>query len=251
MTSTVLSERKNGVRILTLNRPERLNAISVDLVEDLCAALSDALADQTSRVILFKGAGRAFCSGDDLKDFGNQSGSEAAARRFLTNLQDVSRLIVLGEKVVIGAVHGWAVGGGFEWLVNCDIVLMADGTRCFFPETQFGMVVTGGVTALLPRVVGEQRARALMLSGERIDAGKAHSLGLAWRVMPEDRLFSEAQSYAERLSEMPARGLTDTKRLSRRIDREAFETALKLEAEAVLEAFLDPSTASRMVKTKE
>ena len=96
-----------------------------------------------------------------------------------------------------------------------------------------------------------RRTRALMLSGERIDAGKAHSLGLAWRVMPEDRLFSEAQSYAERLSEMPARGLTDTKRLSRRIDREAFETALKLEAEAVLEAFLDPSTASRMVKTKE
>jgi hypothetical protein len=70
-------------------------------------------------------------------------------------------------------------------------------------------------------------------------------------VVPEDRLFSEAQSFAERLSEMPARGLVDTKRLSRRIDHEAFETALKLEAEAVLKAFLDPSTAPRMVKTKE
>jgi enoyl-CoA hydratase/carnithine racemase len=251
MPSTVLSKQANGVRTLVLNRPERLNAISVDLVEDLCVALSEALADQSSRVILLRGAGRAFCSGDDLKDFGNQSRSEAVARKFLKDLQEVSRLIVLGEKVVIGAVHGWAVGGGFEWLVNCDIVFMAEGARCFFPETQFGMVVTGGVTALLPRMVGEQRARALMLSGERIDAARAYALGLAWRVVPEDRLFSEAQNFAERLSEMPARGLADTKRLSRRIDREAFETALKLEAEAVLEAFLDPGTAQRMVKTKE
>jgi enoyl-CoA hydratase/carnithine racemase len=251
MTSTVLSEQTNGVRTLTLNRPERLNAISVDLVEDLCAALSEALADKSSRVIVLRGSGRAFCSGDDLKDFGNQARSRPAARKFLNKLQDVSRLIVLGEKVVIGAVHGWAVGGGFEWLVNCDIVFMAEGTRCFFPETQFGMVVTGGVTALLPRIVGEQCARALMLSGERIDAARAHALGLAWRVLPEERLFLEVKSFAERLSEMPVRGLADTKRLSRRIDREAFEAALKSEADAVLEAFLDPGTAPRMVKTKE
>ena len=251
MTSTVLSEQFNGVRTLTLNRPDRLNAISVGLVEDLCVALSDALADQSTRIIVLRGAGRAFCSGDDLKDFGNQSRSDAAARKFLENLQEVSRLIVLGEKVVIGAVHGWAVGGGFEWLVNCDVVFMAEGTRCFFPETQFGMVVTGGVTALLPRIVGEQRARALMLSGERIDSTRAHAMGLAWRVVPEHKLFHEVQSFAERLAEMPKRGLADTKRLSRLIDREAFEFALKLEAEAVLEAFLDPQTAPRMVKTKE
>lgn len=249
--TTVLSEGRNGVRTLTLNRPERLNAISVDLVEDLCVALSDALADQPTRIIILRGAGRAFCSGDDLKDFGNQSRSETVARKFLEDLQEVSRLIVLGEKVVIGAVHGWAVGGGFEWLVNCDVVFMAEGTRCFFPETQFGMVVTGGVTALLPRIVGEQRARALMLSGERIDAATAHAIGLAWRLVPEDKLFDEAQSFAERLSEMPTRGLTDTKRLSRGIDREAFARALTLEAEAVLGAFLDPGTAPRMVKTKE
>jgi len=251
MTSTVLSEQANGVCTLTLNRPDRLNAISVGLVEDLCVALSDALADQSTRIIVLRGAGRAFCSGDDLKDFGNQSRSDAAARKFLEKLQNVSRLIVLGEKIVIGAVHGWAVGGGFEWLVNCDIVFMAEGTRCFFPETQFGMVVTGGVTALLPRIVGEQRALALMLSGERVDATRAHAMGLAWRVIPEDRLFEEAQSFAKRLAEMPKRGLADTKRLSRRIDREAFEAALKLEEKAVLEAFLDPQTASRMVKTKE
>ena len=249
MTTTVLSETKNGVHTLILNRPDRLNAINANLVRDLCAALTKALGDASTRVIMLRGAGRAFCSGDDLTDFPNQSRTRDIADRFLRELQEVSRLMVLGEKVVVGAVHGWAVGGGFEWLVNCDVVLMAEGTRCFFPETQFGMVVTGGVTALLPRIVGAQRALALMLSGERIDAALALAMGLAWKLVPEADLFQEAQTFCERMSEFPARGLKDSKRLVRRIDKADFEEALKLEAEAVLAAFLDPETGPRMVKT--
>jgi enoyl-CoA hydratase/carnithine racemase len=251
MTVTVLTELKNGVRTVIMNRPHRLNAISTDLVRDLGAALAEANADASTRVILLRGAGRAFCSGDDLSEFRDQARTEAVARHFLRDLQEVSRQIVLGDKVVIGAVHGWAVGGGFEWLVNCDVVLMAEGTRCFFPETRFGMVSTGGATALLPRIVGQQSARALMLSGERIDASRAHELGLAWRVLPEASLFQEAQAFAERLSAMPARGLRDAKRLTARIDRNAFEEAIALETEAVLAAFLDPETAPLMVKTSD
>jgi enoyl-CoA hydratase/carnithine racemase len=249
MTGTVLTERKNGVCHIVLNRPDRLNAISADLVRELRVVLSDAMSDSSTYVVLFRGVGRAFCSGDDLTDFPNQSRNREAATRFLGDLQEVSRLIVLGEKVVVGAVHGWAVGGGFEWLVNCDVVFTAEGTRCFFPETRFGMVVTGGVTALLPRVVGTQRALALMLSGERIDAKSAHAMGLAWKVVPEEQLLAEAQSFCEQLSSFPRRGLQDTKRLVRLIDKAAFEDALKQEAEAVLTAFLDPETAPRMVKT--
>ena len=251
MSATVLTELKNGVRTLVLNRPHRLNAINADLVRDLGAALAHAHADAATRVVVLRGAGRAFCSGDDLVEFGEQARSEAAARRFLRDLQEVSRLIVLGEKVVVGAVHGWAVGGGFEWLTNCDIVLMAEGTRCFFPETRFGMVVTGGATTLLARIVGRQRARALILSGERIDAASAQAMGLVWRVLPEARLFDEAQALAERLGAMPARGLRDAKLLTGQIDRAAFEEALAREAEVVLAAFLDPETASRMVKTSD
>jgi enoyl-CoA hydratase/carnithine racemase len=251
VTTTVLSELKNGVRTLVLNRPDRLNAINADLVRDLAAALAHANSDDETRIILLRGAGRAFCSGDDLVEFPKQAQSEAAARQFLCDLQEVSRLIVLGEKIVVGAVHSWAVGGGFEWTVNCDVVLMAEGTRCFFPETRFGMVVTGGVTALLPRIVGQQRARALILSGEQIDASRAHAIGLAWRVVPEAALFNEAQTFAERLSAMPARGLRDTKRLTSRIDRIAFEEAMAREIEAVLHAFLDPATAPRMVKVSD
>jgi enoyl-CoA hydratase/carnithine racemase len=249
MTALVLSEKTNGVCHIILNRPDRLNAISVDLVRELLIVLSDAVGDPSTRVILFRGAGRAFCSGDDLTDFSNQSRSRETASRFLNNLQEVSRLVVLGEKVVVGAIHGWAAGGGFEWLVNCDVVFMAEGTRCFFPETRFGMVVTGGVTALLPRIIGQQRALALMLSGQRIDATLALEMGLAWKLVPEPELLAEAQSFCERISEYPSRGLRDTKRLARRIDKSAFEEALTQEAEAVLAAFIDPETGPRMVKT--
>jgi len=112
----VLSQRKDGIAILTLNRPERLNAINDALVQALRRALSAALADAESRVILLTGAGRAFCSGDDLEDFPAQSRTGDVARRYLNDLQDVTRLMVMGEKMVVGAVHGWAVGGRSEYV---------------------------------------------------------------------------------------------------------------------------------------
>lgn len=251
MTATVRSETRDGVCTVTLDRPHRLNAINAELVRDLGAALDAAMADAATRVVVLRGAGRAFCSGDDLVEFPDQTRSEPVARAFLAGLQRVSRLIVLGDKPVIGAVHGWAAGGGFEWLINCDIVLMAEGTRCFLPETRFGMVVTGGVSALLPRIVGQQNARAIMLSGERIDAARALALGLAWRVVPEAALMDEAWILARRLAGFPPRGLRDAKRLMGRLDRAQFEEALELELEAVLAVFLDPATPSRVVKTPD
>lgn len=251
MTATVRSETQDGVCVVTLDRPHRLNAINGVLVRELGAALEAAMADAATRVVMLRGAGRAFCSGDDLVDFPDQTRSEGVARAFLDDLQRVSRLIVLGAKPVIGAVHGWAVGGGFEWLINCDIVVMAEGTRCFVPETRFGMTVTGGVTALLPRIVGQQNARALVLAGARIDAERALALGLAWRVVPEAALLDEALALARRLASFPSRGLGDSKRLMGRLDRAAFEAALEEEKEAVLAAFLDPATAPRMVKTPD
>ena len=111
MNDLVLSQRKDGIAILTLNRPERLNAINDALVQALRRALAAALADAECSVILLTGAGRAFCSGDDLEDFPAQSRNEDIARRYLEDLQDVTRLMIMGEKMVVGAVHGWAVGG--------------------------------------------------------------------------------------------------------------------------------------------
>ena len=185
MNDLVLSQRKDGIAILTLNRPERLNAINDALVQALRRALSAALADAEIRVILLTGAGRAFCSGDDLEDFPAQSRTEDIARRYLDDLQDVTRLMVMGEKMVVGAVHGWAVGGGLEWAIDCDLLLLAEGTRLCFPEVKWGMIPTGGITQILPRKIGLSRAQQLILFGEVIEAKAALDMGLAWRTVRE------------------------------------------------------------------
>ena len=242
--TTVLSSVENAVCTLTLNRPDRLNAINAAMIAELNAALADANADDAVRAIVLRGAGRAFCSGDDLKEFDQQSGDEAVARRYIEDLQEVTRRIVHGDKIVVGAVHGWAAGGGFEWAIDCDLLLMAEGTRCFFPETGWGMLVTGGVTALLPRIIGAQRARALILLGEKIDAHEALAMGLAWRVVPEDTLFDEAQALAERIAALPAQAVRDVKRILDHACTATVEQAMALETEAVVRSFTDPETAA-------
>ena len=251
MSGTVLSSLTNRVRTITLNRPQRLNAINRDLIADLHDTLMDAHTDPQTRVIVLRGAGRAFCSGDDLIDFPESAASEPVARRYVEDLQEITRLIVFQEKLVIGAVHGWAAGGGFEWMIDCDIVLMAEGARCFFPETGLGMVVTGAATALLPRIVGLQRARALIVLGEKIDATEALETGLAWRVYPEENLFDEAQALAERVAALPERGVRDTKRLLNRSEILSIEKALQLETDAVVPAFIDPESAARVAAFKQ
>ena len=180
MAGTVLSGFTDGVATLTLNRPERLNALNATLLADLCAALDAALADDAVGALVLRGAGRAFCSGDDLKDIENQTAGEAETRAFIEAIQDVSRRLVLGDKVVVGAIHGWAVGGGLEWAINCDLAVFAESTKCFFPEIRWGMFPTGGVTAILPRIVGLAKTRELMLLGETFSAAEAHEMGLAW-----------------------------------------------------------------------
>lgn len=245
MSATVETRTEAGIAEVTLNRPERLNAINDALLGDLAAALEAANADEAVAVILLSGAGRAFCAGDDLKEFDSQARGPAEARAYLERIQDITRLLVLGDKIVVGAVHGWAVGGGFEWLLDCDLAVMAEGTRCFFPEAQLGLFVTGGASHLLPRLVGLPKAKELVLLGEKVDASQALALGLANWVVPEDECLAKAREIAKRLAALPARPRRQAKRLFRQAPQLALEQALTLETEACLEGFLDPETARR------
>lgn len=248
MSGTVLVEDvAEGVRQLTLNRPHRLNAIVAELLDDLLAALGAAESDPAVRAIMLTGAGRAFCSGDDLKEFAAQS-SAGTARAFAERLQDVTRALIFGEKPVIGAIRGWAVGGGLEWVVNCDLAIAAEGTRFFFPETSHGMFVTGGASVLLPRMVGLARARALIMLGERFDAAEAQRLGLIWKVVPEAELAAEALTTASRIAALPQGPVRALKHALARIGREEIEACLTLETEAAVAGFLDPETARRVAR---
>jgi len=247
MTGTVLSEDAGGaVRLITLNRPHRLNAIVPELLNDLIGTLDAANRDPAVRAILITGAGRAFCSGDDLREFAAQSKDEVSTRAYIERIQDVTRAMVLGEKPVIGAIRGWAVGGGLEWTINCDFALAAEGTRFFFPEVSLGVFVTGGVTELLPRLVGLQRARELIMLGERFEATKAFEWGLIWKVVPDQDLMPKALALARRIAALPPGPVRALKRILADSAGSGLNAAMAAETEATVHGFLDPETAKRV-----
>ena len=247
MSGTVLSEDvEEGLRLITLNRPHRLNAIVPELLEDLIQALDAANQAPATRAILLTGAGRAFCAGDDLKEFASQAGDEASTRAYIERIQDVTRAMMLGDKPVIGAIRGWAVGGGLEWVINCDFAIAAEGTRFFFPEISLGVFVTGGVTELLPRLVGLQRAREMIMLGERFDAAQAQAWGLIRQVVSDDALIPEALALARRIAALPAERVRDLRRIFARRAGGGLDASMAAETEATVRGFLDPETAKRV-----
>ncbi len=244
MSDPVVGEVADGIRTITLNRPERLNAMNEALVVATAEALAAASRDPETRVVILTGAGRAFCAGDDLKE--RQPATEAEARRSIENIQQVTREIVFSDKIVIGAINGWAVGGGMEWAINCDLSIWAESAHGFFPEMEWGAFVTGGVTAILPHLVGLAKAKEMILLGERYPASALHEMGLAWRVVPDDRLIEEARAVAAKVAALPPRAVTDFKRV---IGKAAFGDiagAQALETEATVRSFLDPNTIERI-----
>lgn len=242
---TVLSECADGVRTITLNRPECLNAMNRQLLADVASAFRDANADEATRVILFTGAGRAFCAGDD-RDAHRHPENEAEARELVGAIQQVTREMVFGERPVVGAIHGWAAGGGFEWAINCDFSVWAQSARAFFPEMSLNLFVTGAVTSLLPAMVGLVKAREMLLLGERYGAAELEALGIAWRVVDDDRLLDESRVLALRLADLPPRAVADMKRVLNLCAQADIERALELETDATVAGFLDPETTRRL-----
>lgn len=247
MAGTVLTETlEGGVRKISLNRPERLNAIVPALLDDLVAALTEADRDDGVRAIVLTGEGRAFCSGDDLKEFASQVSDEAGTTAYVERIQEVTRAMVLGDTPVVGAIRGWAVGGGLEWVINCDFAIAAEETRFFFPEVSWGLFVTGGVTELLPRLVGLQRARDLILFGEKFDARQAREWGLVREVVADEALLPTAAALAARIAALPPGPVRDLRRILARRHGAGLAAAMAAETAATVRGFLDPATAERI-----
>ena len=244
---TVLSHLvEDGVRRIALNRPERLNAMNPTLIRDLTRAFDDANTCPDTRAIILTGEGRAFCAGDDRQDHSHPE-SEAEARALVELIQAATRAICLGPKPVVGAINGWAVGGGFEWAINCDFPIWAESAKGFFPEVSLNLFVTGAVTTLLPSLVGVQKAREMMMFGEHYGAAALRELGVAWRVVPDDALAAEAVTVARRLAALPQLSVRAMKRVLLAAGLPDFHRALALETEATVAGFLDPET-TRLLK---
>lgn len=229
---TVEAAESAAVLSIHLNRPQRLNAVNAELVEDLLAALERAKHPDV-RAVLLAGRGRAFCAGHDLKEDLSGESHEDASRR-LDRLQDVTRAIRALDVPVVAAVHGHAVGAGAEFAFACDLVVAAEGTRFRLPEVSLGLSVTNGATRLLPALVGPMRAKALVMLGEPLEAEEAHRLGLVNSVVPAADLAGTARSLTERLAAQPAVALALAKHaLNEGLDTDV-PTALHREAEHAL-----------------
>lgn len=244
---TVLSEVDDrGVRTITLNRPDRLNAMNRQLIDDLARAVDDANADDATTVIVLTGAGRAFCAGDDRRDHVHPA-DEAEARDLVDAIQRATHALVFGAKPVVGAINGWAVGGGFEWAINCDFPIWAESARGFFPEVSLNLFVTGAVTSLLPALVGLNTAREMLFLGERYAAPALLQMGVAWRVVPDDQLLSEADRVAGQLAALPPLAVRAMKRTLNQTAMTDVRAALALETRATVDGFMDPET-TRLLK---
>jgi len=231
--AVLLSERTPwGVR-LTLNRPDKLNALSGELVAALSRAIDDAAADPEVRVIALAGAGRAFCSGYDLsEEAGGDIHGPVAWRDLLAADVAVTLKILDCPKPVIAQVHGYVLAGGLELAMACDLVMAADGTKLGEPEIRYG---SAPVTLLMPYLIGQKKTRELLLTGDLVDAAEAERIGLVNRVVAAERLEAEVDVLADRIARTPPEVVAPTKRmLNRAMDamgfREAVEAGIDLGA---------------------
>src|SRR5437773_9026232 len=206
---TVLIEKQTPqITVLTLNRPERRNALTIGLLSELIAAIKIASDQLQERVIILRGAGAAFCTGLDLKEAADQTKAHATAEMVANTLVAISQT----RLITVAAVHGAAVAGGAGIMSACDFVVAAQGTTVGYLEVRRGLVA-GLVMTFLRRQVGERNMRELLFGAELIDAARAKEIGLVNRVVAPIDVMSEAQQFAESVLQGAPGALTQTKRL--------------------------------------
>ena len=206
---TVLIEKQTPqITVLTLNRPERRNALTIELLGELNAAIKIASDQPQERVIILRGAGAAFCTGLDLKEAADQTKAHATAEMVANTLIAISQT----RLITIAAVHGAAVAGGAGIMSACDFVVAAQGTKIGYPEVRRGLVA-GLVMTFLHRQIGERSMRELLLGSELIDADRAKEIGLVNRVVAQADLMNEAQKFAQSVLQGAPGALAQTKRL--------------------------------------
>jgi enoyl-CoA hydratase len=195
---TIELQIEGGIATITLNRPKALNALNLAMVGELQQAMRQVRDEPTVRVVVITGAGdKAFAAGADITEFKGMSPVDAWV--FTQQIQMVYLEIERLPKPVIAAVNGYALGGGCELMLACDIVYASDRAKIGQPEINLGIIPGSGGTQRLPRLIGKQRAKELVLTGDMINAQEAWNLGLLNKVVPSDQLMTEVKKLADKL----------------------------------------------------
>jgi enoyl-CoA hydratase/carnithine racemase len=242
----LLEDNVGAVRRLTLNRPDVLNALDTELVDELSAALSRAADDETARVVVIRGSGRAFCAGYDLKEEAEHLAEHGALdvagwREALAH--DVGKMLEIFDhpKPVIAEIHGYCLGGGCDLMMMCDLAIAADDAIFGEPEIRFG---SGVVTMVMPWLIGARRAKELLLTGEdRLSADQAHRIGLVNRVVPRAQLEQETLALAGKIAVMDPIAVSLTKKsINRSMEIAGFREALaaNVDLDAIIESAETP-----------
>ena len=204
---TVLYEKKNGIAQITLNRPTVLNAINTQLRAELNAAMKQAEDDSEVKVVILAGAGRAFCSGADIKEFAGLSVKDAPSppsimvirQEEIMKREKMFRFDETYTKPTIAMVHGYCLGGGFEIVLRCDMIVASEDAQFGQPEVDVVGIPGGGGTQRLPRLIGTKKALEIIMTGDRISAAEAERLGIVNKVVPREKLEEATMELAQKL----------------------------------------------------
>jgi 2-(1,2-epoxy-1,2-dihydrophenyl)acetyl-CoA isomerase len=201
---------QNGVALITFNRPEKFNSFIRPMAMDFQAALDAAQTDADVRAVVITGSGKAFSAGQDLQEATDPNGPSMSA---IVSEHYNPVIIKIREmpKPVIAAVNGVAAGAGANIALACDIVLAAQSASFIQAFSKIGLIPDSGGTYILPRLIGMQRASALMMSGEKVEAVTAMQMGMIYKVFPDETFMAETMAMAETLAAMPTYGLALTK----------------------------------------
>lgn len=200
---TIIYTKKDGVATITLNRPASMNALNTQVFGELQHAFSRTEADDEVRVVVITGSEKFFAAGADIMELANIA-TPLDIQRYAKLSRDVFRQIEATEKPLIAAVSGFALGGGCELTLVCDLRIASETAVFGVPEIKIGVLPGGGGTQRLPRLLGTTKAKELLYTGDNIDAGEALRLGLVNKVVPVDKLLEETYSLAKKIAARPA-----------------------------------------------
>ncbi|MCK4763811.1 MAG: enoyl-CoA hydratase/isomerase family protein [Candidatus Aminicenantes bacterium] len=239
---TIKFEKNNHTAVIRLDRPERMNAVNEDMYREIQQALRDIEADETIRALIITGSvlkkgakeKQAFCAGADLKEHSAGKRTRAQKRTYIELAHQTTHRLYEFPKPVIAAVNGPARGAGAEMALNCDFVIMAETASIAFPEIGLGTFIGGGVTHLLPTMVGMMKAKALIYSGRVLDGKAAVAWGLAVKSVPVENLLDNALQLAEELAEKAPLSIKSAKSRLQDSGSLDMKTVLTLETDAIL-----------------
>ncbi|MBI2292173.1 MAG: enoyl-CoA hydratase/isomerase family protein [Betaproteobacteria bacterium] len=225
MAENLIFEIRNRVATITLDRPEKLNAFTDEMLDAWIHALEECRASDAVNVIVITGTGRAFTTGGDVGRFGASASNTAAAikNRIAENIQRLPRLLDEIDKPVIAALNGFATGGGLDVALMCDMRYAAESARFAQTYARMGLIPGAGGAYYLPRLIGTARALEMSWSCEFIDAREAERIGLVNKVFPDDQLMAKTYEFAERV----AKGAPLAIRLTKRILYQGLDCDLK------------------------